>query len=279
MRYNKPDGISYAKMCMYIDSDFNCDTHRFEHEDTVFQYLYVLYHMFANKYMWFNNDSDLDNYSVHSAETAMLRMEDPNQSKVVSCLRWIKCTAYAYMCQYMRSEYTYESKSFDDICAEDASLALHRKLQDDCAYAMSKVEFGTYLRDIASSVKKYVYDATVNMDNVVRDRVYISCLLTTLNCFTLPKRSINHILKCGWGKNIHNVHKVVERMYVNNQDNPVILYNLDKNMHDYILVLSREIKNVLAQDLASILHSPSLVYMGGANILTSEVMYDSKAKT
>lgn len=259
MTYKKPSDITYTEMCIYIDN------HIYEKEfdtDLIFEYLYHISCMLARKANYFTKASYLDGFGLFMASKLYFRLtnekqfelnEDgtPKLEKIKSVLNFAKAILYPIKVDYEQSEYyqgisknTYEEAlpeyNFENILNKSINQLLF------CEYSL-------LFSDIGKTCKAFLRTLPYKENSVEWKNIYLSVLLTFLDQVTFDKKAekrFNHFIQA----NKFRDDKVI-KMYENLSTNKAKLFHLDPSMNDYIIVLTRQLKNIIKKDLMDILHT------------------------
>ena len=110
--YQKPAGIKYTDMAIYIDKH-SYDENRSEEVDAlIYEYLYHLVYALSLKKNYFKNYQDYDSFSCYGAMRVFSRLINKNQfreekplKKIKSVLNYIKSVLYAFKTDYQKENY------------------------------------------------------------------------------------------------------------------------------------------------------------------------------
>lgn len=225
--YKKPKELTYVDMCIWLDSAVT--ESKFSDEEKAFKYLYWLYTMFALKYNWFNNEDDIDQYAIYAAEMAFMRMVNKELDPISKSLQYIKTTAYPYKVQYQQQYYyqglprklNAECLSYEEIAENtdyDDTLELRNAIRRT-TIELSRAEVEKYLEDVSRTIKDFVFSTATYDTAEELNNIYISCLLTY----------IQQVKFCDSSR--------------------ISLFHLDKTYNDVILLMVREIKKLISNDI------------------------------
>ena len=246
MIYRKPDNMKYTDMAIYIDSHIYTDDYD---PNLVYQYLYHLSHMLAYKNKYFTKLEDYENFSLYMATYVYLRLMRTDLPKVKSVLNYIKSSLYMSKVQYQQQFYC-QIAPLSEVEPEEIDLTytyadnLYESVDE-----MAVVELEVYLQETHKVIKEFLKNIPYKRHSTTWYNIYISCLLTFLNSVTIS----NKIYKMRGGYPI-TLDDLARYEVENNKDN-IILYHLDESMHDYIEVLSKEIKHLMARHMNELLNT------------------------
>lgn len=269
MTYNKPKGVRYVDMCMYIDENVykeDCD------DELIFQYLYHISLMIARKRRFFLKSRDLDEYALSFASKVFMRLRNPKQFQVdengqpllkpiKSVLNYMKRISYGFKVDFEQEFYSQKLITIDDFQLNIPFCSYVSSSTDDLVTA----DYNLYLRDIPKTIKECVKKTPYCNNRELSHNLYISILLSLLSAITLSnssKKLINTV-----GSNIYSRPDILERIYKDEAQNCIILYHLPSKYKDYLRVLLNEVKHVVVRDLSLIEHASFNAHEELKNIL------------
>lgn len=256
MMYKKPENITYTDMCIYIDEHVYLPNHDTE---TIYKYLYLLSVMLAKQASLFDKHRYYDGFGIFAATRVYLRLTNPKQfmlnaegypkmERITSILNYLRKSIYFLKVDYEQEEYSQSlSKECGDILYNYENAIQHT------LDGVHKIEFESTLTSVASSCKEFLKSLPYDLESVEGQNIYLSVLLTLLNSITLRnkhKKRVEHLTKTGRLKDSHIVD-----FYELEKEEPPVLYHLDESMRDYITVLVRQVRNVIASELTDTLHT------------------------
>lgn len=247
MMYKKPQDISYTDMCIYIDNNIYGEYD----ENLVFEYLYHLVKMFAIKNKYFHSADDYDKFAIYGASNLFIRLITTNGlPRIKSILNYLKSVIYPLKVDFQKYEYSqivseskYEAESnynFNSILS-----------QTICSLDIS--DFGITLMEVGDTCRKFLSTIPYDKNSSIWMNIYISVMLTFLNSVTVrnkSKRRIEHLENTGRIKDYH-----IDSFYSEERECPPILFHLPQHMSNYIDVLSKQLRNIIAKDLSDILQT------------------------
>lgn len=229
MLYEKPP-IKYTDMAIYIDSHIYSGDYD---EEKVFIYLYHLIWMLSHQSKLFTRAEYYEEFALIMAEDMFMRLINPKQfelkengepklQKIKSILNYIKQILYARKVSF---EQDYYSQSLTLVPELEEELVVSRFNVSNQIYRYMKgydeIETLECLKKVHLIVRDYIYTLPYLTQEMERENIYISCMLTLSSLFDISLKE----------------KKVVEAV---TEDN-VILYHLDVKMKDYIIVLCRQL--------------------------------------
>lgn len=266
MTFQKPKDVTYTEMAIYIDN--NIYTKDFD-AYTIYQYIYHLIYMLAVKRCFFNKSQYYDDFSIVSASRVYMRMTDkrqfeldengePKLAKIKSVLNYIKSIMYPM-------KVAFEQEHYSQVVSEEVGDESPIKPSDVSLDSSSfiSIEILDYLKDLPRVIEKYLMKIPRVRNSNEWLNIHTSCLLTLLNCFTLTRDKIESL------ENKENITDgYIEKLY---SSDDVILFHLDKEKHDYIQVLTRELKNYIYKELRAIIASYDIELYNVKNTLYESI--------
>ena len=258
MIYEMPD-MRYVDMCIYIDNTAYKENLTEEEQNTIFQYLYFVSYMLASKAKFFAKAEYYDDFAIYCATNVFLRLRNPKQfeydeegnpklKRVKSVLNYIKKTIDPRRVDFQQQFYTqiYSNTSYEDV-VYDCEYSFSDMLSDSID-ELSMVEFNLCLGDIIKTARAFLSTIPYYTDKAMWNNIYTSVMLTFLNHVTLSNKDITRIKNLKFG--LDNREHYLDNLYDQQTRDGTILYHLDENMKDYITVLTKELKHVIAKDLS-----------------------------
>lgn len=255
MLYPKPK-MKYSEMAMYVDEHiYDLENQSPEIDEQMFICIYHIIYMLAHKGKYFNSYQYYDDFAAYLASTVFVRLKSPKQfgdnpelKKIKSVLNYIKTVIYPGKVNFEKEFYCQTVVTVDEddgVYNADYSLAdkITRTIE-----AANVVDFENYLDDIVASIKSFLVNIPYISCRPEWNNIYVSCLLSFLNSVTLRKGSVAKL------KSNPDKHDLVDKLYLEEGRDSTILYHLPENMRDYITILTRQIKHIVAKDLSDTIH-------------------------
>lgn len=254
MFYVKPKNVRYVDMAIYIDKTVytqECD------DNLIFEYLWHLVYILAFKKGFFHSAATYDDFAVFGATYVFNRLKNPKQfktdidgnpklDKVKSCLNYIKKTLYPMKVLFENQNYTESSLDIVDI--NQLSQFNFGNFLSECVDEINRVQVQSYFNSIVGTIKSCIIDIPYKYDKVLWQNIYISCLLSLLSKITIDNQSKKRYIKMQSSK--YTKSYLLQELYEKQQKSPIILFHLDKSMHDYIKVLVEKIKHQIAKEVS-----------------------------
>lgn len=258
MTFEKPKNMKYTDMCIYIDENIYKES--FD-ESLIYQYIYHVVYMLAKKAQLFEKHHYYDDFALYGANRVYFRLTNnkqfqykddgsPKMEQIKSVLNYIKGILYPLKVDFQQSEYC---QSISKECYVEDTTYTFNSLIDNCIDELNFCEFGLTFNDISKTCKKFLQTIPYRSNSKEWLNIYVSVMLTFLNNVTLTnkhKRRLEHLTSTGRITDQHIIDA-----YEDEKQQRCILFHLDDSMSDYIIVLARQLKNLIAKDLSDILHT------------------------
>ena len=259
MLYKKPPDITYTQMAIYIDEHVyqeDCD------QQLIFEYLFHLAHMLAVKTCSFRTEKDYNDFAVFFASGVFMRLTNPKQyrinpktgepkmKKVKSVLNYMKRTLYPRKVDFQQEFFAQVDV---DVPIIESQVVPRYTFANQLAFNAEKlmrIEFDCTVGNIPKTIRAFLKKIPYRYKSRDWNNIYISCLLTFLHSVTLPEYNYEFF------RDKKSISSDLETLCMNysRQSNTVILYHLDESMRDYIYVLVKKLKSLIAKDLSEIVH-------------------------
>lgn len=260
--YQKPAGIKYTDMAIYIDKH-SYDENRSEEVDAlIYEYLYHLVYALSLKKNYFKNYQDYDSFACYGAMRVFSRLINKNQfreekplKKIKSVLNYIKSVLYAFKTDYQKENYV-------EILNPELGTGTFQ-LQEDIndsiqsSYSYNKEEdVKELLTQGFEIIKKIVYNTPYKNTPEIRHKLELSLLLSFINSFTLPPRKESNLInRTSKAKPIINK---IQTYYNDINQKSVVLWHLNKSMTDYVKLLYNKFKLKILYNIMDIQSSYKL---------------------
>ena len=212
MIYIKPPNLSYTDMAIWIDTNYTlptCD------DAKLYEYLYHLLFMIAQKNKYFRYTHQYEDYALQGASKLFMRLKDPRQFDsdaklpvIKSILNYIKTVCYPYKVDFEQSSY---------VETDENNLIIHSDNFSICNYIAEEsdifelIEFKESLSDIPGIIKSYINQLTHLKNRSDIKNIYISCILTFMDCINITANEAKEILKDKTSINNH-----LDKLYAKN---------------------------------------------------------------
>ena len=256
MAFQKPKGMKYTDMCIYIDGIVARGNPTDDEQNKIFEYLYHLAFMLAHKKKYFNRSYYYEEFAMYFATEVLYRLffnprlnkRDENGELVLppikSVLNYMKSVIYGRKVEFEQKFYSQKYAEFED------GNYLYSFNENPYEF-LKESHISLYLKGLSKTVKKIVYDKNFyRNDKLTMKNIYLSVLLTTLNSVTFSiedKQRLENTYS-----SMDSKYRLLTRLYAKNRDNALILYHLDKSFEPYIKVLSNKVFNSIKSDLAEL---------------------------
>ncbi len=246
MIYRKPSGVRYVDMCIYIDNNVYTDEYD---EDLVFQYLYHLTYMLATKGKFFCNAEDYDNFSIFTATRIFMRLTArPDLPRIDGILNYLKSVVNHCRVDYQNSEF---SQTIINPKQEEENNYTFENLLASSMLSMGVADFSLVIGNIPATCEKFLSSVPYRKNSSMWMNIYISVMLTFLNSVTLSNKQNKYLDNLASTERLRDYH--LAEQFDDNRSEPPILFHLPDNMSNYVSVLSRQLRYVVAKELEWVL--------------------------
>ena len=270
--FNKPHGLKYTDMAIYIDEHLNEVTEinaNPEVEMKIYEYLYHLFYALAYKAGYFSDMRYYDDYSLYCAGQMYMmlhrKMTNTGQTMhgkeikpVKSVLNYVKSVLYPWKInfqrQYFHTVLNPEEGHDTQILLDDIKNSIQSQYSlptESCWEAAVEA--------LPSLIATVMYESPIMRDQLLCKRIRTSVMLTLLDQMTLPNN-----LQRRWeeaNKEGNEATKVltnkVMTVYDANKEN-VILWHLDEKYSNYVKILTTRVKKEFSKELSYFIHENDL---------------------
>jgi len=183
--FKKPKDVRFVDMAIWIDNNIykeDCDM------DKAFTYMYLLAYMLASKAKYFNTITDYDGFAYFLAYSTYSRYKDQSKKPVKSVLNYMKSIMYF-------RKLTYDRETFCEVINPE-----YNTNWDENKYKNSRINslesqnrtnlIQLSIQDIFSDIPKIIFKNIPRIyfsDNLIKNNIYKSTLLSLLSSYTLPQ--------------------------------------------------------------------------------------------
>lgn len=248
MTYKKPSDVTYTQMAIWIDEHVytdNCDV------DALYQYLYHLVNMLAQKFSYFEHAEDYDKFALYCATRFYFRLTnkkqfefnsagEPKVEPIKSILNYLKKSI-----PHCKTDYEIEfnmEKHIETMCVEDFYL---QEYLVDNASLFDQMSFSYTSQSLDKIVRAHLLKIPFKKDSAEWLNIYTSCMLTLLDSVTLTNS-----MKQWYDSKRYYRYEFLTRLYNELRKQPPILYHLPDNMSNYISILVNELRHVIAAEVS-----------------------------
>lgn len=250
MTFPRESGVTFTDMCIYIDNNIYDPSYD---EERCYKYMYHIFYTLATKNRFFNCERDYDEYALYGASRLLLRYKKKNLAIIKSVLNYVKSILYP-------TKVEYQAQTFNHVFKQDVEEEVALQLRDQLTFAaitqndnLMRTEFNYYLYNIPKTILEFIKKSPYCDNKLMLHNIYISCLLSVVNAITLNnenKKRVENRLKRSAA-----VDMLLETVYYNERKDPVVLYNVDDSMYNYIYTLVNRIFHIISSDLIYIIGS------------------------
>lgn len=259
--YQKPAGIKYTDMAIYIDKHAYDENRSEEVDALIYEYLYHLVYALSLKKNYFKNYQDYDSFACYGATKVFTRLINKNQfrdkkplKKIKSVLNYIKSILYAYKTDY-------QSENYAEVLNPEYGVDTI-KLQEDINDSIEN-DYSQKLEDIQELlvnnfeiIKKIVNNTPYKKLPEIKHNLELSLLITFANNFILPKtKELTLKKRTDLAKSILKKLKIY---YEALPQKSTVLWHLNKSMADYVKLLYNKFKLKILYNIMDIQSSYKL---------------------
>lgn len=243
-KYDKAKDL-YSRMAIYFDLHIH-DKER--DDELLYQYLYHIIYMLTCKANYFHNWEDIDHFALFGATRIYLRAISPtNESgeRIKSILNYVKSTLNPMKCDFQKEDFhevinpdydtDFNAVKYQESLASDVQSNYNNGLTDDIEKEFKKVPM---------YIQKVVSQSPYKNDKLLCYKLYMSVLITFLNNVTLNNTTKQKLMK----KELTNSDLIL-KMYEKNSTLNATLWELDTSWKDYIVILTKQLKNLMSISL------------------------------
>lgn len=270
--FNKPHGLKYTDMAIYIDkhlpevAEINANP---EIEMKIYEYLYHLFYALAYKAGYFSDMHYYDDYSLYCAGQMYMmlhrKMTNAGQTMhgkeikpVKSVLNYVKAVLYPWKINFQR-------QYFHTVLNPEEGHDTHILLDDIRTSIQSQYSlpvescWEAAVESLPALINTVMYESPIAKDQLLCKRIRTSVMLTLLDQMTLPNN-----LQRRWeeaNKDGNTATKVltgkVMSVYDANKGN-AILWHLDEKYSNYVKILTTRVKKEFSKELNYFIHENDL---------------------
>lgn len=268
--FNKPKGMKYTDMCIYIDKHLPDIAEPYANPDIegkIYQYLYHIVYALACKSGYFKNFADYDNFACYAACELYISMRKKQMTagtevrgKVVmpikSSLNFIKATMFPLKVNYQKEYFAtvFDPKLNDDVA--DMDTKARENIQQQYRADLEE-SYQAAVSAVPRFLAQVIAETPFKNDLVMCKHLYFSTLLTLLNDITIPNKLKNKLVSKMTPETNEKYSEKLFNAYKSN-DEPAILWHLDQDLSTYIRLLVNKTKKLLSKELAYYIHCDDL---------------------
>lgn len=262
--YNKPQGLKYTDMAIFIDKylpDIAVDGENPEIEMQIYEYLYHLTYALAYKAGYFRYMQDYDAFALYSAGELFMSMrkKQMNAGKIIrgkevkpikSSLNFIKSVLFPLKVNYQR---LYFSEIMNPELGHDTSKVIDNiKAGIQQQYSLPHEEYYNMVaEDIKAYIQEIIAETPFKRDALMYRKLYFSVLLTLLDQLTLPnnlKNKKDNLIEENIELSKKLTQKIVKKYTIT--ENEAILWHLSSEYSNYVKILVSKVKKKFSQELS-----------------------------
>lgn len=247
--------IRYTTMCMWVDENAyseNCD------EIKLYEYIQGIITTQAMKRKLFRTRDDYEEFSIYFASELFMRYRNPKQyesdsdgeklEKIKSISNYVIQTVYFNYIIFLRKYRNFPSQETPEGLAQ-----FNPQFRDslvDTTNQLRKYDFEHSVKRCYEITRDVMNQTAYRKDSVEWHNIYMSCMLTLLNCFTLSGEQLKTASTFKDSGKINQ--RAINKQFNRNRHSKVKLYRLPDSMAGYIYVLSRKMMKEIASQLSDI---------------------------
>lgn len=268
--YNKPANLKYTDLAIYIDANaykIRNDGEYPQVEATIYEYLYHIIYALACKAAYFKQFADYDAFACYAAGEIYVAMRKKliNEGKdvrgkkilpVKSSLNFIKATMFPLKINYQKENFGEVIDPGIHANTERLKLNLTEAIQQQYRPSLGEAYEETAAQ-IPYIIDKIVETTPFRNDALFCKRLRVSITLTLLNDLTIPKKLHKKLLNSIEKQSTIKSSKQLITTYAKNIE-PALLWHLDKDLQNYVRVLTTKVKRLITQNFEAAVHTGEL---------------------
>lgn len=152
---------------------------------------------------------------------------------------------------YQKENFTQEfGNDYGDEASKYIKESLVKNIHIQCRSGLPS-EFKDCLAKTHNITRDFLKSTPYGNDPLMLHNLYISCSLTLLNQFTLSNKNKNKLETRI--KSSYNIEDFVNKIYIEEAKDSVILFHLDPTLKNYVEVLVNRIKKLILKDLRGLI--------------------------
>lgn len=243
----------HARMAIFFDNNIYKEPE--DRNDTLlYTYLYHIIMMLAKKESYFKTLKDYEDFSCYMATKLYLRYINPEHTKkhgkIKSVLNYCKALLHHTKVDYQRDSFNeiigVDNKGNYDGTSDALKIQLEESIQQSYCDNNSLLEaINDELDNIPDAIKKAVRESHYKEGTSMFHRLYISTLLSFLNCSTLCNSSIKKLQNRE--ERGYDNDKFMLDLYKKEAENCIILWRLDNKYYRLVHLLTHKARVKFAQ--------------------------------
>lgn len=288
--FNKPKGMKYTDMAIYIDKhlpEIAVPNEHPEVESKIYEYLYHILYALSCKAGYFKNFADYDMFACYGACELFLSMRKKlvNAGKEVrgktvvpikSSLNFIKATMFPLKVTYQREAFRQIGDPVLDDSLEEFQMNTRAEIQRSYRNSLAE-NLDSMLTEFPKIMNKVLSSTPFKRDKLMRKRLQLSIMLTLLDDITLPNRIKTKLNNKLIDSDNDKIMLKLVMAYEENPDN-VVLWHLDSGYNTYVRFLTQKIKRELSKELQLAIHDEDLSDDVIDSIINSAYDYQNDVK-
>lgn len=251
MTYNKDPNMKYTDMCIYFDANI----YKADRNDYIlYQYLYHIAYMLASKGRYFKNFDDYDTFALYAATKIYMRIpqkdeceQTPKEKRIKSILNYMKASIYPLKVDYQNENfaqlYSYTQEELPENFANESKRSIQNTYSEGLFEEVVRI-----LELFPALIKKRLLATHYKNDALLIYHLYISCLLTFINSFTLTNKELYKVSK---KKTTDDKEELFLKFIRRDRHEAVLLWHLDDSFANFVLIIVNRVRNEIDKELYS----------------------------
>lgn len=265
--FNRRPGLKYTTMAIYIDEHMHEVVNVGEHPDvesTIFEYLYHIIYALSYKAMFFKKFEDYDTFALVSASQLYISMlkKWKNKGQIVrgkevvpvkSCLNFIKSVLFPLKINYQKDNFVDilnpELNQDTSVLTEDIRNNIQTQYRGSLESSLEDL-----IKSLPNLAWKVILNTPYKKNKLLCKKLYLSCILSLINNICLSNKKKNKLAK-KIKRDVVDTNTMLSLYQDKNDNDEVLLWHLDETFHDYVLLLTRKIKQLTSKELEDNIHA------------------------
>lgn len=274
--YNKPYGVKYTDMAIYIDEYFPrlikhevMDEEFHEVESRIYEYLYHLVFALSYKSGFFTKLEYYDEFALYAAGqlymTMLKRWESDGKivrgkevKPIKSCLNFIKSVLFPLKVNYQKD--AFRTVFNPEVGHNTQKLEQNLKDAVQSEYSIPRKEaYQLAVDDLPGLVIDAMSNVPFKKNTIMYNRLYKSLILSLLSELTLSnkhKKKAEKLTEENWKEYEKKLSKLTE--FYKENENDILLWHLPEDYANYVKILVVYLKKGFSERLNYYMHREDL---------------------
>lgn len=237
-------------MAMFFDKNIKNPN---RNDNLLYEYIYHLVYMLANKGKYFHYYEDYDEFSLYAANKIYLRAinKDKTEKPIKSILNYIKAVIYPLKVDYQKETYdeVINPEIDDRINGEKLKENIQAPIISDYKEGMMD-EIYEQLNHLREYINGVVNESPYKEDKLMCRRLYMSVFLSFLNGVTITNQGLQKLKKREL--KALDTDDTALNMLEKEKENSTLIWRLEYSITDYVEVLTNKVRRKFGRDLSDI---------------------------